>query len=350
MNTASITLSTKEKISLISNFATMLSAGIPILEAVDSLLEGSKGGQKKLLETLRDDLGQGQHVNASFAKFPKVFDPVIVNLIKASEEAGTLDVTLKELKDTIKKENEFADKVKSALIYPTIIVIVFFAIMLLILVFVIPRISGVFLRLNVELPLPTKILIFTSNLILNYSLLLIFLISAGVIGFVVFYKANKRVVLHLFASLPIIAGLSRKIDLARFTHSFYLLLSSGIPITAVLDLTEVVVVNKDVSGAIRHCKDVVISGRKLSEGFRESNGVFPLMMIKITEAGEKTGSLEKSMQDISEYLDYEVSNSLRAVTAMLEPIMLVVVGVLIGGMMLGIIAPIYGLISQINPS
>lgn len=342
-------LSANEKVGMISNFSTMLSAGIPILEAVDSLLEGAKGNQKKLLQTLYDDLVQGKRVNTSFAKFPGVFDKVTINLIKASEEAGTLDVTLKELKETIKKQNEFVDKIKSALIYPIIIVVVFVAIMLLILTFVIPRISSVFLKLNVTLPLPTKILIFVSDLMLKYTIPLTIVTVAIVAGIILFYRWNKKIFLHALVAMPVVSDLAKKIDLARFCHSFYLLLNSGIPITTVLELTQEVVVRKDVAASIGHCKELVVSGRKLSEGFRDAKNIMPSIMVKITEAGEKTGSLEKSMQDISEYFDYEVSNSLRAVTALIEPVMLVVVGVLIGGMMLGIIAPIYGLIGQITP-
>ena len=146
INPKHVSISANDKITLISNLTTMLGAGIPILETVDSLLEDAKGNQRKLLQVLRDDLIQGQPINTTFAKFPRIFDKITVNIIKASEEAGTLDVTLKDLKENIKKEMEFNDKIKSALIYPSFIVVVFFAVLLLILVVVVPKISTVFLR------------------------------------------------------------------------------------------------------------------------------------------------------------------------------------------------------------
>jgi type II secretory pathway component PulF len=151
----------------------MLSAGIPILETIESLLEDAKGNQRKLLQTLREDLVQGQHMYFTFAKFPKIFDNVTVNIIKASEGAGTLDVTLKDVTQNIRKEVEFNDKIRSALIYPFFIMGVFVAVMLVILIVVVPKISTVFSRLNVELPLPTKIMIFVSNLLLNYTVFFI---------------------------------------------------------------------------------------------------------------------------------------------------------------------------------
>lgn len=150
-----ISISNNDKLGMLSDLGTMLSAGIPLLESVDALLEDVKGNQKKFLEVLRDDLNQGKHVYFTFSKFPNVFSRVATSIIKASEEAGTLDVTLKDLKGNLKKDMEFSDKIKSALIYPLFIVFVFLAVLLMILVVVVPKISSVFSRLRVDLPLPT---------------------------------------------------------------------------------------------------------------------------------------------------------------------------------------------------
>lgn len=349
MNTKNITLSTGEKMELVSNLNTMLSAGIPILESVDSLLDGTKNNQKKLLEALRDDLTQGRHVYEAFGKFPRVFDKVTINLLKASEEAGTLEITLKDLKDSIQKEAEFSNKIKSALFYPIIILVVFGLVMLLMLTFVIPRISTVFLRLKVDLPLPTKILIFVSDLILKYTIPTVIVTAAVIAGIVFLYRLKKRFILGLLFSLPVVSKLVEEIDLTKFSRSMYLLLSSGIPITTSLDLAKDVVTKSQIKKVIENSYDMVSAGKKMSEGLLTGKGVVPNIVIKIVEAGEKTGTLDKSLQDISEYLDYEVSNSLKALTVLLEPLMLVFVGILIGGMMLAIIAPIYGLISQVAP-
>lgn len=349
MNTKNITLSTGDKMELVSNLNTMLSAGIPILESVDSLLDGTKNNQKKLLEALRDDLTQGRHVYEAFGKFPRVFDKVTINLLKASEEAGTLEITLKDLKDSIQKEAEFSNKIKSALFYPIIILVVFGLVMLLMLTFVIPRISTVFLRLKVDLPLPTKILIFVSDLILKYTIPTVIVTAAVIAGIVFLYRLKKRFILGLLFSLPVVSKLVEEIDLTKFSRSMYLLLSSGIPITTSLDLAKDVVTKSQIKKVIENSYDMVSAGKKMSEGLLTGKGVVPNIVIKIVEAGEKTGTLDKSLQDISEYLDYEVSNSLKALTVLLEPLMLVFVGILIGGMMLAIIAPIYGLISQVAP-
>lgn len=345
---ANVTISGNEKLALISNFATMFSAGIPILETVDSLLEDAKGNQKIILETLRADLMQGLHVSESFAKFPKVFDKVTVNIIRASEEAGTLDTTLKDLKETIKKQMEFSDRVRSAFIYPVFIMFVFGGVMILMLAFVIPRISTVFMRLRVNLPLPTKILIAMSNLLIEHTLATVAVSIAFVAAIIFIYKHNKSLFISAILSMPMVSNLAKDIDLTKFTRSMYLLLYAGIPITAALELTEDVVRKREVIKAIQTAKETVLAGRRISEGFKQQKKVFPALIVKIVEAGEKSGSLDKSMQDASEYLDYEVTSKLKTITAIIEPLMLLVVGAMVGGMMLAIIAPIYGLIGSVG--
>ncbi len=347
-NLSHLRISDKDKLALISNFAAMISAGIPIIEVIDSLLEDAKGNQKKLLETMKADLNQGLHVYQTMAKFPNVFDKISVNIIKASEEAGTLDTALKDLQQGIRKDIEFSDKVKSALTYPFFIMIVFVGVLLMILVVVIPKISTVFSRLNVTLPLPTKIMIFVSNALLTYTIPLVIATILIVVGIYFLYRTKKQAFIRALVSLPLINKLAKEIDLTRFTHSMQLLLSSGVPITSALELSSEVVIMKDVKKAILHGKEAVSSGKKLTDGFKESKKVIPSIITKIISAGEKTGSLEKAMGDASDYLDYQVSGTLKTLTALLEPIMLVLVGVLVGGMMLAIIAPIYGLIGQIG--
>lgn len=348
MKKANITISSKDKLSLISNLSTMLTAGIPILETVDALLEDSKGNSRKILETLREDLTQGKQLHSSFSNFPLVFDRVTTSVIRASEEAGTLDITLRDLREEIKKEIEFTDKIKSALIYPLVIAIVFLGVLLMILIVVIPRIATVFSRLKVNLPLSTKILIFVSNTILTHTIPVIISTIIICVGLVLLFKTKRQFILQVLFSLPLISTLVKEIDLTRFSRSLFLLLTSGVTITSALELTQDVVMKPKVAKAIAHAKDMVLAGKKLSEGFKDQKGIFSGIMIKIIEAGERTGTLDKSMQDISEYLDYQVSNTLETLATILEPIMLVFVGILVGGMMLSIIAPIYSLIGQVG--
>ncbi|MDE2588240.1 MAG: type II secretion system F family protein, partial [Patescibacteria group bacterium] len=290
----------------------------------------------------------GKPLYSSFARFPNIFDKVSVNIVKASEEAGTLDVVLKDMRLQVQKDMEFIDKVKSALTYPIVIFFVFMAVMLLILIVVIPKIGTVFKSLRVSLPLPTQILIFMSDVITKNTLSFVLITVAVISGIIVFYKMKRSLVLHMLYSLPLVSTLIKQIDLTRFSRSMYLLLTSGITITSALDLAEDVVLRRDIAQSIAFAQETILSGKKLSEAFKKKKSIFPGIIIKIIEAGEKTGTLDKSMQDIAEYMDYQVSSTLKTVTTILEPLMLVVVGILVGGMMMSIIAPIYGLISQVG--
>jgi len=348
MNLRRMSLSSGEKIALIGNLATMLGAGIPILEAVDSLLTDSKGNSSKVLDALKTDLMQGKHIHNSFSAFPNVFDSVTISLLKAAEEAGTLETTLVDLKDHIQKETEFIDKIKLALVYPILISIVFVGVLIVILLVVVPKISTVFSRLKVELPLPTRILIIVSDTLIHRTLYLGIGFAVGLLLLWFIMRQFKPFFLNLFYSLPVIRGLVKMIDLTRFSRTLHLLLSSGIPIDSALELCKNVVMRRSTAQVIIKSREMILSGKRLADGLRSVKGVIPSIMIKLVEAGEKSGTLDKSMADLSVHLDYQVSNALRTLTSILEPVMLLVVGLSVGGMMLAIIAPIYGLISQVN--
>lgn len=343
-----LSLKTSEKIELVSNLATMLTAGIPILDAVNSILEDTKGAQQKILETLKADLSEGKQLYTSFAKFPNCFDKVTVSLIRAAEEAGNLEVTLKDLRDHIQADAEFTDKIKFALIYPGLIVCLFFGLLLVILIFVIPKITQVFVRLKVPLPLPTKILMFMSDLLLKHTFLLLAGIAAVLLLVYFLYKTQKRFFMEFIYRLPVVNTLIRQIDLARFSRSLYLLLSSGLPIATALDLSKDVVLRAQTAQVIANSRHMIMEGKKFSEGLRTGHKVIPSLMIKLVEAGEKSGQLEQSMHDISNTLDYQVSNTLKAFTALMEPVMLIIVSLCVGGMMVSIISPIYSIISQVG--
>lgn len=345
---ARVTLKGTEKLELIGSFATMLGSGISILEMVKSLGEDTKGGQKLILDEMRDDLTQGKRIYVTFAKFPRVFDHVSVNVIRASEEAGTLDTALRDLRTTLQKDMEFSDKIRSALMYPMFIMIVFVGILGMILTFVIPKISTVFLQLNVSLPMPTRVMIFLSDLIVKHTLFFGMGLAAfaGIIYFLLTYK--RKQVLEVFYRLPLIRTLVMQIDVTNLARNLSVLLMSGLPITQALELVSEVVVRRRMEKLLLSAKNMVLAGRSLSEGFRSDKGAVPSIVIKLVEAGEVTGTLDRSLQEISEYFDYKVTYTLKTLTAMLEPIMLVLVGGVVGGMMLAIIAPVYGLISQIG--
>ncbi len=338
----------RDKLTLISNLATMLSSGIPILEAVETLLSESKGAMREVLLLLRKSLEQGHTVSDAMSKAPKAFDPVTINLVRAAEEAGTLEDSLHDLSQTIKKDIVFTSRLRGSMLYPLFVMVIFVGVLLMILLFVVPRISRVFAGLSVELPLPTQALIASSQFLISNYLIIIAVIVVIIVGLVTFYKLQKRVLIDAFLRLPLLSSLGRKIDLARFTRSMALLLKAGIPIAEALVLAKRVVVKKEVEAVIDDMIKSVDSGNPMTDALRHHKKVIPPMMVRILQTAELSGTLEKTMQELVEYFDEQVTNALKGMTDLIEPVLIVVIGLLVGGMMLAIVAPIYGIVGQIN--
>lgn len=344
----SVRLKNSEKLELIGNLASMLSAGIPLLESVDALLDGARGKLKIVLVKLRKDLESGKTISDSLAQFPDSFDSIAINLIHGGEQAGNLEKILKDLTETTRKDIEFSSRIKGAMAYPIFVMIIFAVIMTIILTFVIPRISQVFTKLNVDIPLPTKILMYMSSSLLNYWPWIIIGVISTAILLILAYRARRRQVISFFSSLPFIRTLAREIDLVRFTRSSALLLTSGIPISKTLELSRDVLLQTELVDLIEFSRQEVIRGKRLSEALKSKPGLIPQILIRMIAAGEKSGKLEQSFQEASDYFDQRVASTIKSLSSLLEPVLLVVVGIAVGGIMVSIIAPIYQLVGQIR--
>lgn len=348
MKLANTRIGAQEKLNLMANMVTMLKAGIPIASVVETLLEDAKGGEKAVLTTIQQDLNSGKTLADAFEEFPRVFDRVTINLVRAAEQAGTLEQTLTDLVKTIKKDMEFVDKVKGAMFYPLMVMVVFVAVFLMILIVVMPKISQVFGRMKMPLPITTRLMIASSDFLVNKWPWLVAALVVGIVLLFLLYRSRREQMIKGILSLPGISALSRQIDVTRFSRSMNLLLVSGVPITEALQLAAGVVWTPPVKKAVKNGLEQAGSGLPFSAGLRGKHTPFPAMMIKLIEVGEQTGTLDASMQNVAEYMDDQVSKTLSKLTMMLEPIMLVLVGVAVGAMMMSIIGPIYSMIGQVS--
>lgn len=344
----SIRLSPKDKLTMMSNLATMLGSGIPILEAVDTLLEDNKGPTRRVLVLFKESLNDGRPLSHAMQKVPRVFDPVTVNLLQAAETAGTLEEALHDLALTIKKDMSFNDKIRSSLLYPGFIMVIFILVLTVILVFVVPRISKVFLGLRVELPLPTLAMIKLSDFVVNYYLYILLAVVAVIVLLVWLFRVKRRAILNLFLNLPLLKRLGRLIDLTRFTRSMSQLLKAGVPVAEALQLSAKVVTKREIAAFIERMYVSVSAGSPLSEGLKGSAHIIPPILLHVMQTAERSGTLEKSLQELADYCETQVTRTLKNITALIEPILIVVIGLLVGGMMLAIIAPIYSIIGQIG--
>jgi type II secretory pathway component PulF len=344
----SVRLKATEKLEIISNLGAMLSSGIPLLESVEALLEGARTRTKTVLEALKKDLEAGKTIADSLSRFPDSFDAIAVNLIRGGEEAGNLEDILRDLSETIRREIEFGRKVKGAFAYPIFVIVVFIAIMIVILTFVMPRIAEVFTKLKVDIPLPTRILMWMSDILLLYWPWIIVGGLLGVAALMFIYRTRRRQLFAVLSSLPFVSSLAREIDLVRFTRSMALLLSSGIPISKSLELSRNVLVRPELIKLMDRVREEVIRGKRLTDSLKLGRGVVPQLLVRVVDAGERSGKLDQSFQQAAEYFDNRVSDTIKTLTTLLEPILLVAVGLAVGAIMISIIAPIYQLIGTIR--
>jgi len=346
MNLSKIRLSSREQLSLFNDLSTMLTAGIPLLETVESLEPDAKGNLKKILGELKRSLIDGHTLSHSMAQFPKAFEPVVINLMRAAEAGGTLEETLHDIVHTIKKEVAFSKSLKTAMIYPAFVMVIFGGILLMLLTFVIPRISDVFVTMHVKVPWVTQQLMHASVFFMEHWLAVV----GGLVGFSIvlgiIVSKNKRLIARMILSLPGLRRLGLNIDLARLTRSLSLLLKAGVPLDETLILAKRTVNKKQVIAVIEQMQRSLNAGKPLATGLRTTKGVIPVMMARSMETAETSGTLEQTLQSLAEHFDTQVSDSLKALGTLIEPLLIVLVGGMVGLLMLFVIAPIYNMMSQ----
>jgi type II secretory pathway component PulF len=348
MKPTKIRLRSKDQLILFTDLATMLSAGIPLLEAVESLEPDAKGNLKKVLAELHHSLLNGETLSHAMEHFPKSFDPITINLMKAAEAGGTLEETLHDIVRTIKKEVEFTGSMKIAMIYPAFVMLIFSGILIMMLTFVVPRVSQVFHALRTPVPWTTRTLIHASDFFMHHWPFIISGIILFVVLVAVFVSSHKRAVAQLLLSLPGLRKLGTSIDLARLTRTLSLLLHAGVPLDETLLLARHSVRKKNSIAVIRIMQRNMNAGRPLASGLRNIKGGIPAVFARSLETAERTGTLEKTLQNLSKHFDAQVGESLKAISSLIEPLMIVIVGGLVGGLIITVMAPIYSVTSHLQ--
>ena len=343
-----------EKANLCRYLATMIKSGLPLTEAVEVIAaETAQSMMQRVLGDVQASLQSGQPLSNAFAKYPDIFDEVFLTLIKVGEESGTLGKSFDYLGKQLYADYELRAKVKSTLAYPAVIVLTTMGLGMAMLVFVVPKIAPVLLNLHREFPLPPyTLLILQTGLILSQNILIFLgLMSVvGVVLFFIFQKPSGRKFLGNFLSrLPFFGQLSTKLILGRFNRTLATLLKSGVPITNALQ----VAANTLTLSQFRNVSGLFVEetekGVALSETLKKT-GLFPPIMIRMVSTGEKTGALDKLLLDLAQFYEEEVSNSLKALTSVIEPIMMLVIGIGVGIMVVSVIAPIYSFVGSLSKS
>lgn len=329
-------------------FATMVNAGLPITEALLILRAQAKGSMGKVVSQLLADVEGGEPLSKAFSKHPAVFTPTYIALIKSGEVGGVLDNVLVRLADDLEKQQEFKGKVKGALIYPAIIVSGMIIVAFIMMIFVIPRLTALYSEFNAELPLPTKILIGISDAVIKFWPLTLATVVGGFYGFKAYRKtkAGRLKTDELIFKMPIIGPLQKEVALTELTRTLSLMVGAGVSILEGLSITSEVADNIVISDALKDVSKQVEKGLPVSFSFAKHPEAFPFILSQMIAVGEETGKMEEVLTKVSHVFEVESDQKVKALTAAVEPLVMVLLGLGVGFLVIAIILPIYNLTSQ----
>jgi len=344
-------ISVAEKAIFCRFMSTMLKSGLSIPEALEIIkAETTKPKMRKVLADLAFQTQKGKTLSSVLSQYKENFDPIFLTMVRVGEESGTLEKSFEYLTTQLTAAHELSQKIKGSMMYPAVICVAMFGNGIVMMVFVLPKISSVFLKLDVPLPLPTKIILTVGNFI--GTNLLLSLGGAGLLmflaGLFVYLRPTRALLMGAFKKLPIIKKIVNQIDIARFARTLSTLLRSGVPITTALDVSSEGLSDPQIRKQAKGFSEGVAKGEPLSVVMSKNSKLFPAIMIQTIKAGEKTGSLEEILDEMATFYESEVEYSLKRATALLEPVLMLVIGVAVGAMVIIMIAPIYGIIGGLQ--
>jgi type IV pilus assembly protein PilC len=324
--------------------AVMMKAGVPLLQAFDIVGKGhSNPSVARLLLDIKTDVETGSSLQQAFLKYPLYFDALYCNLIGAGEAAGILDGLLERLATYMEKTQALKSKIKSALFYPISIIVVAFLITAVIMIFVIPAFKELFEGFGAKLPTPTLVLMGISDVFVTYWYLIFGGIGGGLYAFFYFWKRSKKMqdtMDKLLLKLPIFGELIRKATIARWTRTLATMFAAGVPLVESLDSVAGAAGNAVYFNATKVIQREVSTGSGLTVAM-QNTGIFPSMVLQMCAIGEEAGSLDAMLSKVADFYEAEVDDAVAAISSLMEPVIMVVLGTLIGGMVIAMYLPIF---------
>jgi type IV pilus assembly protein PilC len=331
-------------------FATMIAAGLPLVQCLQTLsAQAERKKFQQIIQRVAGDVEAGSTLAEAMGRHPAVFSELYTNLVNVGETGGVLDSMLARLSTYLEKAQALKHRVQMAIVYPALVITVAVLVVAFLMVFVIPIFAGFFAKAGVPLPLPTRIVIGLSNAIRDYWYLFI----GGLVGLVLLLRlwyrteSGRTAIDRFLLRAPIFGPLVRKISVARFTRTLSALLSGGVPIIDALRITAKTAGNRIIENAVMEARERVTAGSTLGERLRDSK-VFPPMVVQMVMVGEQTGALDNMLAKVADYYEDEVDVAVAGLTSLLEPILIVFLGVVIGGIVISIYLPIFQVVTLIK--
>ncbi|MFP4071174.1 MAG: type II secretion system F family protein [Desulfovibrionales bacterium] len=340
----------KDMVVFSRQFSTMINSGVPILQALQVMCEQTENPKlKRVLYDIRNEIEGGASLFEALSKHKDIFDDLYSNMVNAGETGGILDVILDRLATYIEKAARLKAKVKGAMTYPTVVLVVAVLVIAVILIFVIPTFEQMFMDFGGTLPGPTQLVINMSRFAQGNWLLMIGGLIVFGVAFKYFLKWEKGRIMfdRWILTVPVFGPLLRKVAVARFSRTLSTMVSSGVPILSALDIVAKTSGNKTLELGVLEAKKSISEGQSLAEPLDET-GVFPPMVIHMISIGEATGALDTMLSKIADFYDSEVDQAVENLTALIEPIMIVFLGVVVGGMVVSMYLPIFKIAGSIG--
>lgn len=339
-------VSNKDILFFTRQFATLFASGVPVVQAFDALIGQIKNKTfKKVLIQMRNDIEKGSSLADAMKRHPRVFSSLFVNMVRAGEEGGMLDKVLQRMADYFEKMLKLRRKIIGAMIYPSLVIGVAVLVVAVIMIFVIPTFAKLFSEMGVDLPLPTRITIGLSNFMAS-SGIFIFL---GIIGFFIFVKflrasaKGRKITDNILLRIPLLGVILLKSSLSRFSRTLGTLLGSGVPILNSMEISARASGNKVIEDIVLDMKEEITGGKSLTEVLKTKPEIFPPIFVQMVGVGESTGKTDEMLNKVADFYDEEVDNAVANLMSMLEPALIIFLGVTIGFIVVSLYLPIFKL-------
>lgn len=343
-------IKTRDIMIFARQFATMIDSGLPLVQCLSILGQQTENPKlKSTVNSIRSDVEAGNTLADSLEKFPKLFSNLFISMVRAGEAGGILDTILLRLSEYLEKNDAIVRKIKGAMIYPTVVFTAAMGCVAILLIFVIPIFAGMFEEMGMQLPMPTLIVVNLSNFLVGYWWLIAGAIIGGIFGLKAYRKTDKGelAIDALMLKVPVLGDLIRKSAVARFTRTLGTLITSGVSILHGLEVTAKTAGNRVVHDAVMDSRVSIAGGETITKPLKEAD-VFPPMVIQMINVGEQTGGLDAMLIKVADFYEDEVDTAVDALTAALEPIMIVFLGVIVGSMVVSMYLPIFDLLTKMH--
>lgn len=342
-------VSLKDKIVFTQQLAMMTKSGLPLIDAFSSLEEQTENKYfASILHEIIDDVKGGKPLSETLAKYPKVFTKFYISIVRSGEKSGKLDEVLERLSDQLQKDYDLITKIKAAVTYPILVVVALVGIMIVMLIFVVPQLKQIFADIGAELPLLTRIILGTSDIIRQFWYIFVLLIIGIYIGirFWINNPAGGLTYDKIKLKLPLVGGIIKKLYMARFARTMGTLVASGLPMLEIIDTVKDVLTNKVYQRGFENISKDVESGITLSVSLKKQ-GIFPPMIYNLISTGEKSGKLDYVLLSMADFFDKEVEASTSNLATLIEPVLIIIIGAGVGLVVASVLMPIYSLVNAI---